>query len=98
MSPFVPLRVRSHGSLLHGTASPEALVERAEARATVWAALGRLTARERAVVVLRYFVGLDVAGSADRLGLPEGTVKRRLHDARRRLRALLAPTRAAEDA
>jgi DNA-directed DNA polymerase III PolC len=29
MIPFVPLRVRSHGSLLHGTASPEALVERA---------------------------------------------------------------------
>ena len=26
---FVPLRVRSHGSLLHGTASPEALVQRA---------------------------------------------------------------------
>src|SRR5262245_65671687 len=29
MSTFVPLRVRSHGSLLHGTASPEALIERA---------------------------------------------------------------------
>lgn len=29
MSAFVPLRVRSHGSLLHGTASPEALVARA---------------------------------------------------------------------
>jgi DNA-directed DNA polymerase III PolC len=29
MNAFVPLRVRSHGSLLHGTASPEALVERA---------------------------------------------------------------------
>ena len=26
---FVPLRVRSHGSLLYGTASPEALIERA---------------------------------------------------------------------
>src|SRR5262245_37364186 len=32
MSAFVPLRVRSHGSLLHGTASPEALVQRALAR------------------------------------------------------------------
>src|SRR5260221_14099493 len=29
MSGFVPLRVRSHGSLLLGTASPEALIERA---------------------------------------------------------------------
>jgi DNA polymerase III alpha subunit len=27
--PFVPLRVRSHGSLLHGTASPERLIGRA---------------------------------------------------------------------
>src|SRR5262245_24614343 len=26
---FVPLRVRSHGSLLYGTAAPEALIERA---------------------------------------------------------------------
>ena len=29
MNSFVPLRVRSHGSLLYGTASPEALIERA---------------------------------------------------------------------
>jgi DNA polymerase III subunit alpha len=29
MNAFVPLRVRSHGSLLYGTASPEALIERA---------------------------------------------------------------------
>ncbi len=29
MSPFVPLRVRSHGSLLDGVAAPEALIERA---------------------------------------------------------------------
>ena len=29
MSPFVPLRVRSHGSLLAGVVSPEALCERA---------------------------------------------------------------------
>ena len=28
-APFVPLRVRSHGSLLNGTAAPEALIERA---------------------------------------------------------------------
>ena len=29
MSTFVPLRVRSHGSLLFGTASPERLIEQA---------------------------------------------------------------------
>jgi len=29
VSSFVPLRVRSHGSLLHGVASPESLVDRA---------------------------------------------------------------------
>ena len=29
MSGFTPLRVRSHGSLLYGTASPEALIARA---------------------------------------------------------------------
>jgi RNA polymerase sigma-70 factor (ECF subfamily) len=71
---------------------PAAFAERTEARAALWAALGRLTTRERAAVVLHYFLELGVAESADRLGVPPGTVKRRLHDARRRLRALLGPS------
>ena len=41
------------------------------------------------VVVLRYESDLTVPAIAARLGLPEGTVKSRLHHALRRLRAEL---------
>ena len=47
-------------------------------------------------LAFRYFLGLSLDASAERLGVPTGTVKRRLHDARRRLRALLMPTIAEE--
>jgi len=54
-------------------------------------AVRRLPAREREVVVLHYVADLPVAEVARRLGVAPGTVKRALHDARRRLAADLAP-------
>jgi RNA polymerase sigma factor (sigma-70 family) len=54
-------------------------------------AVRRLPAREREVVVLHYVADLPVADVAERLGVAPGTVKRALHDARRRLAAALAP-------
>ena len=54
-------------------------------------AVRRLPAREREVVVLRYVADLPVVEVARRLGVAPGTVKRALHDARRRLAAALAP-------
>ncbi len=68
---------------------PDALLEQAETRTEVWAALGRLPPEQRAVVVQRYYLGLSEAESAQVLAVPPGTVKWRLHTARRRLRALL---------
>jgi RNA polymerase sigma factor (sigma-70 family) len=53
----------------------------ATARADVAAALARLTPRQRACVVLRYFEDLTVPQVAVALGSAEGTVKRHLHDA-----------------
>ncbi|WP_329070157.1 SigE family RNA polymerase sigma factor [Amycolatopsis sp. NBC_01480] len=44
-------------------------------RAWLTAALGRLTARERAVVVLRHFFDLSEADVASELGVSVGTVK-----------------------
>jgi RNA polymerase sigma-70 factor (ECF subfamily) len=79
-----------------GGRGPEALAVAAQDREAVWTALGALAPGQRAAVVLRYFLDLDVAESAARLGAPVGTIKRRLHDARRRLRALLSPTLAEE--
>jgi DNA-directed DNA polymerase III PolC len=51
MSAFVPLRVRSHGSLLFGTASPEALIERALALG--YGALA-LTDRDNLYLAIRF--------------------------------------------
>ncbi|MCA5892148.1 sigma-70 family RNA polymerase sigma factor [Isoptericola sp. NEAU-Y5] len=61
----------------------------ATARADVAAALGRLTPRERACVVLRYFEDLTVPQVAESLGLAQGTVKRYLADATTTLRGVL---------
>ena len=58
-------------------------------RADVHVALGRLSPRERACIVLRHFEDLTVPEIADRLTLSEGAVKRYLSDARSRLGPLL---------
>lgn len=55
----------------------------------VRAALAELTEPLRCVVILRYEQGLSVAQTAAALGVPEGTVKRRCHDALAKLRVLL---------
>jgi RNA polymerase sigma-70 factor (ECF subfamily) len=55
----------------------------------VWAALGKLSPEHRSAVVLHYLLGMKQATVAERVGAPVGTVKRRLHEARRRLRGLL---------
>ena len=60
------------------------------ARVTVEQALGRLADRDQRVLLMRYADDLTQGEVARRLGVPEGTVKVRLHRARRRLRCLLA--------
>ncbi|MEU3523538.1 sigma-70 family RNA polymerase sigma factor [Streptomyces sp. NPDC038707] len=51
--------------------------------------LDGLPAAQRQVVVLRFFADLPVRDIAEELGIPEGTVKSRLHTAVRALRARL---------
>jgi RNA polymerase sigma-70 factor (ECF subfamily) len=48
-----------------------------------------LSAEHRAVLVLRYYVGLSVTEVAEALGIPVGTAGSRLHYATRELRAAL---------
>ncbi len=69
--------------------SPEQLLEAAETREQVRSALASMTALQRSAIVLRYYVGMDQTEMGSVLGIPVGTVKRRLHDARQRLRRLL---------
>jgi RNA polymerase sigma factor (sigma-70 family) len=52
-------------------------------------ALDRLTGRQRRAIDLYYFVGLDVATTAQVMGCAPGTVKATLSQARRRLREFL---------
>jgi RNA polymerase sigma-70 factor (sigma-E family) len=57
-------------------------------RLTLAEALARLSPRQRAVIVLRFYEDLTDAQAADVLGCGVGTVKRHAHDALRRLRAI----------
>ena len=54
------------------------------------AALDRLPVDQRTILVLHHLEGHDLAGLADVLEVPVGTVKSRLHGARQALRAALS--------
>ena len=60
-------------------------------RADLYAALDRLTARDREILEMRYTEDLTQAAIAHRLGIPEGTAKVRLHRARARLKRVYIP-------
>lgn len=66
--------------------APPERVEQRERDETVLAALGRLDAEYRAVLVMRDIEGFDYQQMADVLGLPLGTLKSRLFRARLALR------------
>jgi RNA polymerase sigma-70 factor, ECF subfamily len=72
------------------TPGPEEVILGDESRAEVWTALGELSPEQRSLVVLRYYLGWREAELADWLGAPVGTVKWRLHEARRVLRQILS--------
>lgn len=72
-----------------------------ELRVALWAALRRLTKRQRAVVVLRYFEDLPEGEVAALLRCPVGTVRSTAHRSLTKLRALvpeLGPERPVEQA
>jgi RNA polymerase sigma-70 factor, ECF subfamily len=88
----IPLDEREAGAAVIDQAQgPEELAERAETARDLWLALGQLAPAQRAVLVQRYYLGLSEAELSDSLACPPGTVKSRLHTARRRLRLLLRP-------
>ena len=69
----------------------EEIVESEETRRVVWRGLEQLTSEQRAVIVLRHFLELSEAETAEELHRPLSTVKWWLHTARARLRKLLRP-------
>lgn len=78
-------------TLASAQVGPHEAAERAELRAAVWDALGRLTPAQRATVVQRYYLDLSEREIAARLDCSVGTVKWRLHTARQRLARWLRP-------
>ena len=84
------MRARHDGVLRVEPAAPDT-ASGFEARMAVQAALGRLGARARAIVVLRELEGIEVAEIARMLGVARVTVRWHLAAARRKLRRILLP-------
>lgn len=70
--------------------SVESQVESAEVERQIWDAMQKLSPRQRAVIVQRYFLDMSEAEMARESGTAIGTIKWLLNAARERLRRLLA--------
>lgn len=70
--------------------SVESQMESNVVRNQLWDAMQKLSPRQRAVIVQRYFLEMSEAEMAQETGLAAGTVKWLLNSARKRLRGLLA--------
>jgi RNA polymerase sigma-70 factor (ECF subfamily) len=74
------------------------MAEEAEKRRRVWRAMGELPPVQRAVIVQRYYLGMSEAEMAQSSESPPGTIKSRLHAARKALSTLLRPHLRAQSA
>jgi RNA polymerase sigma-70 factor (ECF subfamily) len=71
-------------------------VEFSQLKQKINTALSQLPARQRAVIVQRYYLEMSEKEMADALNAPSGTIKWLLNAARTRLRTLLGSERSAE--
>ena len=69
--------------------SVESQVESLEVQRQIWDAMKKLSPRQRAVIVQRYFLAMSEAEMAKESGTATGTIKWLLSAARERLRGLL---------
>jgi RNA polymerase sigma-70 factor, ECF subfamily len=76
--------------LISRVESVEEQIESAEIQNQIWNAMRKLSARQRAVVVQRYFLEMSEKEMAADSGAAAGTIKWLLNAARERLRMLLA--------
>jgi RNA polymerase sigma-70 factor, ECF subfamily len=68
---------------------PDRVLMEGEARQEMLSAIDSLGEKHRLVVILRYYSGLSNEEIAEVLSIPSGTVRSRLHVARKRLKKLL---------
>lgn len=69
----------------------EERIESLETSAAINAAIAQLPPKQRAAIVLRYYLEMGDAEMSEELDCAPGTVRWRLHEARERLRRLLPP-------
>ena len=65
---------------------PEAAFILSEERTEMQRQIEKLPEKVKKIIYLHYYDGLSIAEIADRMKIPEGTVKWQLHDGRRRIR------------
>jgi RNA polymerase sigma-70 factor (sigma-E family) len=82
-------RLRSSGEAVPGVLHEPAYRDNPELRLTMLDALGRLPARDRAIVVLRYFEDYSVEQVADVLEIPVSVVKSQTRRSLAKLREML---------
>jgi RNA polymerase sigma-70 factor (ECF subfamily) len=85
-------RMELDDGLVDATLGPAEEFEKAELRLHVRAALRRIPANDRVVIILRHYLDRSYREMAEILDIPEKTVKSRLYTARQRLASLLLPT------
>lgn len=68
---------------------PEELAATAENRQMIWEALQQLTPKQRAAIVMRYFLEMRDREIAQELDRPLSSIKWSIHAAKKRLRSLL---------
>ena len=73
---------------MEGPAAPDPILS-IDDRDALERAFRRLSPEHRAVFVMHHYAGLSLAAIADVIGVPVGTVKSRLHNSIRNLRAAL---------
>lgn len=83
-------------SLLSKAASAESEVEERQFKAEIFESLSKLNPRQRAVVIQRYYLEMSEKEMSASLGVPVGTVKWLLNEARAKLRKLLGSERSSE--
>jgi len=76
--------------LISRAESVEEQIESLEIQKQIWEAMHKLSPRQRAVIVQRYFLEMSEKEMATESGAAVGTIKWLLNAARERLRALLA--------
>ena len=88
-APFASSVATPSADLIDRGPGPDEVVEALERSDSIQQALEQLPPEQRAAIVTRYYLGMTDSETAEHVGSPRGTIKWRLHTARKRLRVLL---------